>query len=521
MGKKNVGMMDWFKGSDALNLVTMAQHTKSDAEGNDISHQHCSICDADFEDDTAYNDHMMAHENDRIAEENRVAEENAAEESRIAEENRVAEQNARMEENNRVLAQQQQEVMDETANDVAYTPEDENAWTQEMTQESYDESAVPAVDPREINQEYSNPVSEESVAFNSSVDNATLGTMDIVNTIAEEETPVVDKTYYQNLAPTDNTILPSSENVSDAQSSPNPSYDVMGNPLDYESDYTAEEGNQGFPGKEPIGNNIGGGEEAKPKSPPDNVEKKDITTVFQKDDRVYYAGKIYVVQGTDENGIVTAIGMDGSVLTVSQSALKSETMVAQEYQPGEWEAAEENSQPKQETQTETETAQEESPPDETVTKPILIYFEAYQDANIPISAVNNNSPFVVRWKVDNKNGKVIIQSDSGLEKEGDMGTMPQQMGDVAMTYSLFAFDKENNVLSPSPWILTVESAEKEESMEVSNLKVETLEITPNKKEVRWKIDNFDSSMGLRMQVISNGVVIKDEVIPSGEGGMAI
>jgi hypothetical protein len=184
-------------------------------------------------------------------------------------------------------------------------------------------------------------------------------------------------------------------------------------------------------------------------------------------------------------------------------------------------AAEKNSQPKEETQTQTETAKEETPPDETVIKPKLIYFEAYQDANIPISAVNNNSPFVVRWKVDNKNGKVIIQSDSGLEKEGDMGTMPQQMGDVAMTYSLFAFDKENNVLSPSPWILTVESAEKEESMEVSNLKVETLEITPNKKEVRWKIDNFDSSMGLRMQVISNGVVIKDEVIPSGEGGMAI
>lgn len=490
MGKKNTGMMDWFKGSDALNLVTMAQHTKSDAEGNDISHQHCSICDADFEDDTAYNDHMMAHENDRIAEENRVAEENAAEESLIAEENRVAEQNARMEENNRVLAQQQQEVMDETANDVAYTPEDENAWTQEMTQESYDESAVPVVDPREINQEYSNPVSEESVAFNSSVDNATLGTMDIVNTIAEEETPVVDKTYYQNLAPTDNTILPSSENVSDAQSSPDPSYDVMGNPLDYESDYTAEEGNQGFPGKEPIGNNIGGGEEAKPKSPPDNVEKKDITTVFQKDDRVYYAGKIYVVQGTDENGIVTAIGMDGSVLTVSQSALKSETMVAQEYQPGEWEAAEKNSQPKEETQTQTETAKEETPPDETVIKPKLIYFEAYRTDGTVISTVDSTgqmvagSYFTVKWKVDNKNGRVILQSD-GFEKEGNEGQTSQQMGGTATSYSLLALDKEDNILNS--WTLNIEIDQNNQIEPIATV----FQLSEDKTKVSWKIQNFD------------------------------
>jgi len=64
MGKRNTGMMDWFKGSNVLNLVTMGKHMKQDENGNDIEHYHCSLCGdgIEFSSSSELDAHMSSHD---------------------------------------------------------------------------------------------------------------------------------------------------------------------------------------------------------------------------------------------------------------------------------------------------------------------------------------------------------------------------------------------------------------------------------------------------------------------------
>jgi len=399
MGKRSMNMLDWMKGSEVLNLVVMDRHMEKDGEGKDM--YVCDVCGADFSSSSDLADHMKTHE----AETQEMMSETASSDYTPEE------------------TQAWENPVQTAVENYGYQQSDEDNIKQQELQASYDESIAPKIDLAEINQDYSNPSSEESAVFNSSIDNTTRGLADIANAgfdenssgepvtdivkmIADEENPVSNQ--YQDVAPTSEPILPVANDESNIVSSPNPVYDAMGDPV--------------FSGT-----------------------------------KVYWGGRIYTVTGIDPDGDVHLMGTDENGITFETRAQSFELNT-------------EESKSSADDQTEEEKAFLDK--EKEIASPDTIfnveYFQAttndglfLSDPQITGSAVDGTK-FVVRWKVTMKKGFVRFEYPGGSnEREvngvDEYNSSLQIMGSSPLIYSLVISDPNRKEMGRSE--LTVQSTE--------------------------------------------------------------